>query len=262
MLLSLALVAVAADTAAGATLGTTAFTCRNVGGGSQAFKDPHCKENTGSGNFAHISIAEGTTTEVKVTNETTNGETVPAKLRETIAGVEMELQATGVLDEGWTENRKNAGTGEHFIFGEGTTTYTGVEVKKPSGKGCKVFKDEAKTKGKEGEVRTNRLKGTSAGQEMFGKLEPAEGTAFATFFLECTVKVPAIEGTWEITGSVKCPGSGSTVLCNHEEVTTQNTLKGKGNKIGVEVSTTFSGRDPALGETTYTPLAVTTVETP
>jgi hypothetical protein len=47
-----------------------------------------------------------------------------------------------------------------------------------------------------------------------------------------------------------------------EEQKAQETLTIDGLRVGSESASVISGRDPALGETTYTPLSYTTVETP
>jgi hypothetical protein len=265
LLAVVALGALGAQGASAAVVGTTAFTCKMVtpAPGTAGFSKEHCKPEDAvstEATYEHVAIPENTKTEVTVSNETTGGETEVAKLKETVGGVGLELQATTTHAEGWMENRINPETHEHYIFGEGATTYTGVTVTKPAGKGCKVWTDNGGAKGEEGAVHTNTLKGTSAGQGMRGMLEPAGGGVVATFILECGVtKVPGIEGTWEITGKVTCPGSGTTVHCLHSEITEEETLIGKGNKLGVEVSTTPKGRTTSTQA--YTPLAVTTIET-
>ncbi|HEV7564125.1 MAG TPA: hypothetical protein VGO24_11565, partial [Solirubrobacterales bacterium] len=218
--------------------------------GGAGFSDQHCKVGVGSGaKFEHVPVPENLTTEGRVTNTTTGGETQVARLLSTQSGVQEELQATGTLGEATGENKK-AANGEHFIEGTGTTTYTGVTVTKPAGKGCKV---------KGGEVKTNLLRGTSAGQGMEGKLEPAVGETFAEFTMEgCTVA--ALNGIYKVTGSIKCSGEGATVLCTHNATTEQGTLRLRGQKAGVEVNTTATAR--ANNTEAFTPGGVTTVETP
>jgi hypothetical protein len=253
LLCAVAIAALGVQTALGATNGTTGFTCKEKKEpGGAGFSGPHCTaaDVVGTGaKYEHVAIPEGTTTEGRVTNTTTEGKTVPAKLRGSVSGVEVELQATGSLGLATGTNKK-AGGGEHFIEGVGSTTYTGVTVTKPAGKGCKV---------KGGELATKELRGTSAGQGMEGKLEPASGTEFASVTIEgCSIA--GLNNTFPITGSIKCPGDGATVLCTHAAVTAQNTLKFAGQKAGIEVTTTATGR--ANSSEAFTPLAVTTVETP
>jgi hypothetical protein len=248
-----------------ASKGTTAFTCRNVGGGSQEFKDAHCKEATGGGNFAHIAVAEGTKTEATASNEKTAGETTettPAKLKSVIAGIEFEISAAGAHGEGFVTNAKDPITGEHYAHGTGSIVFTGVEVIKPTGKGCKVFTDEGGKKGKEGTVDSRLLKATTKEQGDFVKLEPDEGNVVATYFVECTVKMPALEGIWEVLGSFKGVPSRATLNFTDSEITAQNTLKSKGVKAGIEGSFTISGRDTASGDVEFSPISATTVETP
>ncbi len=253
-LCALAFSAFAAQSAAAATNGTTAFTCKKkaVEGGA-GFSKEHCKtaDAVASGaKYEHVAVPENTTTEVAVTSQDTEGNAVPARLKSTISGVEVEFVSKLTHGEGWAINQKDPVTGEHFIRGEGWTTYTEVEVSKPLGKGCKVTG---------GELKTNKLKGTSAGQGMEGKLEPVAGATFAEFTVEgCSIA--ALNGKYEVKGSIKCSGDGSTVNCTHENTTAQGTLTLRGQKAGVDVSTTAKGR--AIAEPTYTPLAVTTIETP
>jgi hypothetical protein len=134
-------------------------------------------------------------------------------------------------------------------------------VTKPAGKGCKVTTDDHSGTPKEGAetvVDTEQLRVTTEGQGDFLKIEPATGTNLATFWITCsTPKVPALEGTWSITGSLKCPVEGATVVCDHNEITAQNTLKAKGAKAGYSGKLTISGK--AKGESTFFPLSATTV---
>jgi hypothetical protein len=255
--------AIGGQSAAAATKGTTGFTCVK---GAGTLKGEHClTTGSASATFGHVAILENTSTEGITTNANTAAETTaaaPAILKVTIAGTPLELKATGASGTGVGENKK-AASGEHYGAGTGFTTYTGVTVVKPAEKGCDVYEDNAGVEGTKGTIKTNELKGTTEGQGDFGKLEPASGTTFAAFFLTCTnPEIPeALKGTWTVTGSVKCPITGATVVCNHEEVTTQNTLKAKGSKAGVSVSTTASARVKGSGEA-FKPLSGTTVETP
>lgn len=269
MLCALAFSAFAAQGAAAASNGTTAFTCVK---GKGTLRGEHClTTGTAAAEYGHVEIAENTTTELTGGNEKTKNETTesaPSILKETIGGVELELKATTVSGTGTMENKKDPVTGEHYAEGSGTIVYSNVEVVKPAGKECEVFTDEEFPVGSgkfiEGAKGTidAKVKATTKAQGDFVKFEP-QGTAFATFWVTCTLKqVPALEGTWEITGSVKCPVNGATILCTHAETTTQNTLFGKGNKAGLEGALTLKGRDPILKEVNYTPLSTTTVATP
>lgn len=275
MLCALAFSAFAAQSAAASTKGTTAFTCKNVGTNLGKFTKAHCKPgDAGTGNFEHVGIAANTTTEITGTNDKTNADTsgpTEARLKAIIGGVETELVATTVHGTGTMTNAietaEQPNPGEHYAHGTGTITYTGVTVAKPAGKGCKVFTDTlpGKTKGAEGVVDTRPLIATTTGEGDFVKFEGEEKDAlgnpiFASFFVECTTKVPALEGTWDVIGSITCKTDGATILCDHNEITTQNKLKAKGNKAGLSGALTISGRANS-GEAT-TPLSTTTVETP
>jgi hypothetical protein len=248
--------------------GTTAFTCKEVPVGTGHFVREHCKPglssegkgDEGTGNFEHVAIGEGTTTEITGSNETTGGETEITALKEVIGGVTTELQATGVHGEGSFENLLDP-TGEHYAHAEGTITYTGVTVTKPAGKGCKVFTDNGGAKGEEGVVHTVPLTGTTTGQGHSVTITPKEGAVFATFIVECTTKVSGIEGTWTIEGKVTGVPNGATIKFTHGEVTEKETLIGKGAKAGINGTLTIKGKDPKISGDTTKPLSVTTVET-
>jgi hypothetical protein len=266
MLCALAFSAFAAQGAAAASNGTTAFTCVK-GGGKVDLKGEHCL-TTGplSNEYGHVEVPPGVATEINITNKKTGAEEPSTQiLKETIGGIETELRATGLTGIGTQTNSKDATTGEHFISGTAFLEYTGVTVAKPAGKGCKVFTDNpvTKVKGAEGVIDAH-LDLTTKGQEDSIKFTPAASTAgapFASFFIEgCSPAVPAIEGTWEVVGSATCKPTGATIVCSHSEITTQNTLKGKGAKAGFEGSVTIKGR--ANEGEPFTPLSNTTVATP
>jgi hypothetical protein len=261
MLCVLAFSAIAAQSAAAVTKGTTAFTCK---AGAGTFKTEHCVPGETGGSFGHVAIASFTETRLRISNEKTNGGTngsTSVKIKETVAGVPVELSASEVTGFGSLENR-TAASGEHFVELRPSLEFNGVTVTKPAGKGCQVFEDIAKGEGLLGVIRSEFLGGTTEGQGDSIKLRPFAGTAFATFFITCTTKVEALEGTWELTGSFNCPTNGATIVCNHNEVTAQNTLKGKGAKAGFEGTLTLEGTDQTIGGDTYKPLSFTTVETP
>jgi hypothetical protein len=260
MLCALVFSAFAAQGAAAATKGTTAFTCVNEKG---TLRGEHClTTGTASATFGHVAIAENTTTIASATNAKTASATFsadPTILKVTVAGTPLEVQATGVEGSGSITNRKSA-SGEHYVAVTGSLTYSGVTVLKPAGQGCDVYEHAEGPlikEGTKGVVKTQNLKMTTEGQGDFLKIEPEFGTTYANFFVTCTgAGVPeALKGTWTVTGSLKCPLTGPTVVCNHEEVTTQNTLKAKGSKAGLQGSLTLSAG-------AFTPLSFTTVETP
>jgi hypothetical protein len=247
LLCLLGLGALAAQSAGAA--GTTGFTCVKTTEGGAGFSREHCRTEdvvASGAKFKHVAVPVGTTTEARITNEHTGSETTattPVLLKTSIAGVLVTLEAKKVEDLATGKDVEVGG--EHLIEGTGVTTYKEVTVTQPAGKGCKV---------PGGTITTNKLRGTSTGME--GKLEPASGTVFAVITIEgCTIT--ALNNSYQITGSIKCPGDGAEVRCTHTATTTQGTLRMAGQNAGVEVATTFSGRaSPATG---YTPLGVTTV---
>jgi hypothetical protein len=248
MLCALVVSAFAAQGASAAN--TTAFTCVD---GKGTFIGAHClTTGAASPTFGHVGFTGKTSitgTSAKTASETTAAQ--PAKFHVTIGGAELELEGTGTGGSGSLTNNEEGGT-TFWSEGEGTIEYTGVTVLKPAGKGCKVFTDtETKEKGAESQVDAF-VKATTKGQEDNVKLEPKAGNLFASFFVECTAKLGApLEGTWEITGSVKCPTSGATIICTGAATTAQNTLKAKGNKAGIDGALTLTGP-------TGTPLTATT----
>jgi hypothetical protein len=233
-----------------AILGTTAFTCKEKATkGGVGFSRTHCKpaDAVGSGAaFEHVWIEQEKTTEVigssSATSESTT-ESVGMRLKFTLAGAAVEFVATGVSGSGWMNNAKALITGEHFVYGEGAVTFTGVTEKLL---GCKV---------KGGSITTKKLKATTSTVGNTLTFEPAEGTLLAKFELEGCI----INGTYELKGSVKGTPDGATVNFTHAKTTALTTLTFAGQNAGIEGSVTFSGRSGFAGS--YTPLSVTTVET-
>ncbi|HET7444296.1 MAG TPA: hypothetical protein VFJ57_06530 [Solirubrobacterales bacterium] len=251
LLCALAFSAFAAQFAAAATNGTTAFTCKNEGPG-HAFSKAHCAPaDAVGGEYEHVAIPEGTSTQVVGTAGTTEGAKEVTKLKGTLAGVVVEIQAKGLDLEGTLTNSK-AESGEHFVHGEGKVIYTEASVTAPAGKGCKV---------KGGKVETKQIVSTSAGQGDALNFTPASGTTFTEFAIEgCSIS--GLNHTFPVSGSVSGATDGATIKFTHAETTAQNTLKFGGQKTGIEGSITLNGRDPVLEETVFTPLSATTVETP
>jgi hypothetical protein len=256
LLCALVLGAVSAQSAI-AVKGTTLFTCKNEGPGHN-FTKSHCKAgdfSPGNGEFEHVPIKEGTTTELKgsnVGNGADTNTTVVTTLKSTIAGVSVGMQTTGVLLQGWVTNAKDPGTGEHYFHGRFKITHTGATVTAPKEKGCKI-------KGEE--IVSKELAFTSAGKGDAVAISPVEGTVLEAIEVEgCSMA--GLNGTYELKGSISCPLDGATITCTHASTTEQGTLTLKGQKAGIEGTVTVSGRDPELKETTYTPLSPTTVETP
>jgi hypothetical protein len=266
MLSALALSAFAAQGAA-ASKGTTGFTCKEVKGtpGTVGFKDAHCKEAAEGEvvKYEHFAIPQDTNTEIKISNETTNGERPPLRFKTTISGVAVELQASTI--EGFAKAFENKLTGtEHYIQGVDMITVTGVTVTLPAGKGCKGFAvgtggtGGGSEKGKESTVILHPLNATTKEQGDALKFSPASEETLATFLIEgCSIS--PLNGTYNVTGSVKCTPSGGTCNFSETETTTAGTLKTAGQKVGIEGTLTFSAR--ANAEEPYKPVVPTTVET-
>ncbi|HET7445881.1 MAG TPA: hypothetical protein VFJ57_14620 [Solirubrobacterales bacterium] len=246
LLCALAASSIAAQGAMAEPTGTTAFTCRsNPGLGT--FSDAHCKTGASLGNYAHIAIEPGETTELSGTNASTceeTGKSCPFKLKVTLAGVATEVEAKGLSFSGSINNALSGE--EHQTVGTGTLTLEEVSVPSPAGKSCVV---------KGGQVVTNLLKVTTVGTGMFLKLEPNEGTQLGAVTIEKCV-ITALNQTYPLAGSIKGVPAGATVGFTEAEGTSQNTLKFGGQKAGLEGQITLSGRTNS-GQS-FTPLAFTT----
>lgn len=235
---------------AAATNGTTAFTCKKEGP-EHAFAKAHCTAaDQVGGEYEEAAVAENTTTALLGTAGTTEGGKEVMKLKYTFSGIATELQAKGLDLEGSLQNLK-AESGEHYVEGEAKLTLTGVSVVAPLG--------ECKVKGEK--IESTQLKLTTKGQGDAVQLAPVKGEVIAEF----TIQSCAIAGTYKLTGSVKGTADGATLTFTHAAGTSEGTLRlgsPSAPKVGLEGSITLNGRDPVLEETSFTPLALKTVETP
>jgi hypothetical protein len=236
--------------------GTTAFTCASAGGVGAGFSKEHCKpaDAVPSGaNFKHVAIANGTTTELTITNANTTADTTAATTlitKATVAGVPLELTSTGVSGSGTITNTFE--NEEHIAHGTVTLTTTGVTAHN----GCRVFTDSAAGTGEEGVIHTEPLKFTTKGQGDNVKVEPVAGTVIKRFELTDCVN-PGLNGTYTVTGSYTCPLDGATIVCSHAATTTQNTLKLNGTiKMGISGNLTPKARANNLEA--YKPISFTT----
>jgi hypothetical protein len=277
MLCALLVSAFAAQSASAVIKGTTAFTCKEEPTAIWQFKDEHCKEESSGGNtgkFRHVEIKQDTTTHITLSNKKTTDDTkesTPQRLKATINGIATELVATEVHGTGGLTNKLDAATGDHYIHTKNVKlVYTGVEVAKPAGKGCKVYTDETKPgeemTGKEqvGVVDTEPLTGTSLGQGDSLKFTPTEGTVFARFWItgcEGSEALKALNKTYTVEGSATGKPTGATITFSHEEITAAGTLKLNGAvKSGYEGRVTVTGSHNEIEEPTR-PISVTTVNT-
>ncbi len=267
MLCALALSAIAAQGASAATNGTTVFTCKEPGPGDitigTAFTtNSHCKDTdtNAAEKFRHVEVPEKTKTEITGTTENTAGEPTSSSLHSVISGVEIEftfplghiLYENAAKEKSWLTNAKDPTTGEHYVHGEATLTFTEPFIKKPAGKGCKV---------KGADLTFNKVKFTSKGQGDAIKFEPAIGTVFTTFEIEgCSIA--ALNGVYEIKGSIIGEPDGATLNFDRTKTTAQKTFTLRGQACGLSSSLTIKGTDKAKGDVTDTALSVTTVETP
>ncbi|MGB7685469.1 MAG: hypothetical protein WBL45_06755 [Solirubrobacterales bacterium] len=204
LLCALAFCAFAAQSASAVhAKNTTAFTCIWAGPGNGEFADPHCDEKVGLGNgpYHHKEIPPlpVETTELEVTNETTEEATEPLKLNSVVAGVGMEVLCKKAASAAKTTYLHNVDIeGNHTVTGTILINVTECEVKKPTN--CKIKepivitatfegveglgkgKDERglefKGEGKEGEFATLNFSGEKCA--FAGKAFPIQGSAIGT----------------------------------------------------------------------------------
>ncbi|MGD9736671.1 MAG: hypothetical protein AB7V58_13880 [Solirubrobacterales bacterium] len=212
--------------AANASAEQRAYTC-STGAVAEEFTDEHCLNKTGSGEYGHTLIseeeAEFTLSNAKTAESTTAA--AVSKLASTVSGVVTEVQCTSLSGEGQLTNAESS------VTGTGVIEYTGCTVTKPSGKGCVV---------KGGEITTNEVKGTTAGQaEAKIKFTPNSGETFASITIEgCSIG--SLNNTFPLAGSLIADVNGATITSTHAGITSQNTLKFGGTKAGIEGAMTIS----------------------
>lgn len=192
-----------------------------------SFADAHCKE-AGVG-YVHKIIANGTETKLVGTNEKTSSETVAssaARLKAVLAGLETEIQCSGVGATGALTNSASS------VAGSATVEFTGCTVPKPAERGCKV---------KGGKITTAALRAGTAGQGVGKiKVQPNTGTELAAITLEsCLNNIPP-NTAYAVEGSLVASTSGATATVTESEITSQKTLTLGGNAAGLEGALTLS----------------------
>lgn len=240
---------------AAALQGTTAYVCEPVEMAA-AFGDEHCTEEAEGGEgFVHELIEPKQVLNAAATNVGTEFEPNISKLKTTIAGTEVELQAEGfkTCKEAWLENSEREG--KMYFHGEYCGEFTKVVVTKPAGK-CSVA-GKAITLNV-GVYEGGVLKNIKNEEIMWIDFIPSGGgLVFATFELvdaACPFKNMKFKATGVVDANVKVAGQphdGSTLT-----FTTAETEKGL--SVGTEKAafegtfTTYSpeGEEPALTATT------------
>ncbi len=226
MLCALVFSAIAAQGAAAASNGTTAFTCKSVtpAAGTAGFSDSACKNAvSANANFEHVAFSGST-------NLTGTGGLT--KLHSVISGIEFELQSTSLEGSGTMENMADVfGTGEHTVDGTGVIEYKGVTVTRPAGKGCVVTG---------GEVKTEVLQATTAGKGMGVEVAPNEGTLLAKFNVTgCSIA--ALNGKYEVKGSVIGIPEGTSIVTTGGNTTAALSLTLRGQKAGIDGAINLKG---------------------
>ena len=254
MLCALVFSAVAAQSAAAAASGTTAYTCVEGSTSTAKFNSATCNETAAGGKFGHTAIAEKTTTELSGIGV---GSTT---LKGTHAGVKIALETSTIATApkefcgehtAWMEN--NISGEEMFVTDELCLTYSNVEVVEPVGKKCEVLGIAPSVLKM---ITTKLLKATTQGQGMFQQFEPASSTVLAEFeLINCTVK--SLNGVYKVEGSASGVPKGTMTQFSETETTTQGGLTLGSLPAGIGGELELKGR--AKGSTgVFTPLGVTT----
>jgi hypothetical protein len=205
-----------------------AFTC--APGGTE-FSDAHCL-TAGTG-FGHVSIANGTNTQVTGTNsKTASGTTAstPFKLKGKIAGVATEIQC---IEHEEVTILINSPT---FVTFSTTTTLRSCSVTLPAGRECVVTG---------GKITSNELMASTEGLTNSNevKTEPSSGTElFGVPISGCKNNSPP-SATYPVDGSFISTASGATLSTTHAGITTQGTLTFGGNPAGTEGAVTLSMKE-------------------
>jgi hypothetical protein len=258
---ALALWAFAAQSASAAVAkNTTAVTCVK-GGGKSDFKDAHCDEKVeaGKGEYGHVAVEPGKTTNVVITNEKTkNGttETTPTTFKGTAFAVKLEGSCQTVTGEGTFKNEEPE-PGVHTGSGTGMIKATNCKVDKPAK--CTV-KEPLEIPGVGSPVE-----GLGPGKnEMGAELKPAKGEIFTSLTLEnkgaeiCALagKPLEVKGTAIVTSNLaptEIHTGATAVLTN---AMTKETLSLGGNPVEVSGTTTVR---PVVEGKAQNPLTSTTV---
>jgi len=222
---------------AGATVSnnTTAVTCVE-GGGNLDFTDAHCDKKVGDkeGKFGHVTIANGTTTEIEASNETTGGATVASKLFGEPFKVQTEIECTKLSGTGSLTNSGEGTT--HKVSGPATTNFSGCTVKKPAK--CTVKEPIV------AETIAEGVDGLEGKGEMGLEFKPKVGNTFSVVTLEgaeCALKGKPfnVEGTAIGTsgsGSQTSKHTGATLVFT--KAMTEKTLKTAEKFAWFEATTT------------------------
>lgn len=238
---------------------TTAFTCVK-GGGSKDFKDAHCDEKveTGKGEYGHVAIENGKTTEVVTVNEKTVNKTTESStgvLKGTLAGVTVEISCQSFKGEG-TFVQEEPGLKQHTGHGSGTTSISMCAVNKPAK--CTVAEPISF------KVEGVPLEGLGPEKNtMGGELRPAEGKVFVNIVLQnkgvekCALaeKVLAVEGTAIATSTPSPTAKHTGATAVYTNAMTKETLSIGEKPAELSVSTTVrlkGGAETPLAGTTTT----------
>jgi hypothetical protein len=186
----------------------TAYTCTNEGEHTADFSDPHCDKSVtpGTGEYGHIVIPVGQTTEIETSNILTGEEREAAVLETTVLLNKVKISCSKVTpDTATTSWIKNVGSGtEHQVEGTSAVEFSEC-VTTGNGTGCTV--NEPIT-----------LPTFFHGVENEGKMaleftpDPAGGAYLTLKFTgaKCVVKEAEVTGSARGTGA-SVSGGGATL---------------------------------------------------
>ena len=240
---------------AGALKGTTAYECKPAKEGATGFTDEHCTKEAekGKASFEHVLIPNGSTS-VTITNHETEKTFPVVRMKVTVAGVVVELQAKKATSCGTTavENVVNAKK-QMEVAGKGCVEFSEVTVVKPAK--CKVKEPISANIFGSTELEEVEKKPVG-GTGYFGSGKEGSFTTIIFLGSECSLEGP----TFIVNGSVHANmpfeegrEDGPTLRFNTAQ--TEKTLIFGGWKAAFEATLTSRS---ATGE--KNPVSVTTTE--
>jgi hypothetical protein len=247
---------------------TTAVTCVK-GAGNSDFSDAHCdkKVPNGTGEYGHLAIANGKTTQIEVTNEKTKNSTTEATtsvLKGTVFKVTTEITCkvattAGAPKASWIENVESEG--KHTVKGTVNILFKTCTVVKPAK--CTIA-EPIETVANFVGVEGLKPGGNEMGVEFSG--ENAKGNFASLTFgndAECSLK----NQNFEVSGTATATsGSGSQTNKNSGATSVYIPNKESAPVEAEEMQTLQIGGKPAYFTGTFTtkmsggedPIALTT----
>ncbi|HUB98606.1 MAG TPA: hypothetical protein VMS11_02160 [Solirubrobacterales bacterium] len=260
-LCALSFSAIAAQSAAAATNGTTAYTCTSDAK-TKDFKTEHCVPGETGTAFGHVEVPPGEITEAKLSNAKTDSTTTKPtnfSLHSTIGGAKFTITATGVNAEGLLENNQ-LGSGEHFTeAATASIELTGVTTSNPN---CAV----EGLPGGLGVIKT-KVVGLNTKEHGMGiRLFAAVAGLIAEFrVVKSGAMVCAQAGTYPVVGTATGIPNGATIKFDETETTNSGALhigNEAGPVVGLNGLITVTAKKKGADDATTKPISPTTVATP